>query len=212
MNLSAALNAGSSFEISTGLSTASLAPGGTATVSVRPRTGLGEGTHTGTLTIGGSNGVSISVGVSFTVNGYRATISPMDKAFPAATAGYGIQVAQQFTITNTGTGTITSLYAALNGASSFEISNGLSATSLAPGGTATVGIRPRTGLGAVPRGYADHRGEQWGERRRWLILCRERRAAPCNSFSTCIGVRNPLLPTPRLSPSSGHGRLWEPNL
>jgi len=154
-SLAAALSGtnASSFEISTALSPTSIAAGGTATVSVRPKTGLAAGTYTATLTVTGSNSISRSATLSFTVSAaptYTATISPTSKTFTGATVGYGAQTAQQFIITNTGTGTISSLAAALSGtnASSFEISAALSLTSIVSGGTATVSVRPKTGLAA----------------------------------------------------------------
>ncbi|MEI7026048.1 FG-GAP-like repeat-containing protein, partial [Paenibacillus sp. y28] len=115
--LAAALG-GTDYEISTALSATSINAGDTATVSVRPKTGLTADTYTDTLTITGDNGVSQTVSLSFTVNAaptYTASVSPSSKAFPAATAGYGAQTAQEITITNTGTGTITGLAAALGG-------------------------------------------------------------------------------------------------
>jgi len=86
---------------------------------------------------------------------YSATISPTSHTFPAAAAGYGAQTARQFTITNTGTGQITNLAATISsGASSFEISTALSPATIAPNGTATVSVRPRTGLAANANPYA----------------------------------------------------------
>jgi len=149
--LSAALSSTANFEISAALSPASIAPGGTATVSVRPKTGLAANTYTATLTVTGSNGVSLPASLSFTVSAtatYTATISPTSKTFTGATVGYGTQAAQEFTITNTGSGTITGLSAALSSTANFEISAALSTTSIAPGGTATVSVRPKTGLAA----------------------------------------------------------------
>ena len=78
---------------------------------------------------------------------YTATINPTSKTFPVATAGYGAQTTQEFTITNTGTGQITGLSAILGG-SSFEISTVLSETSINTGETAVISVRPKTGLAA----------------------------------------------------------------
>ena len=78
---------------------------------------------------------------------YTATINPTSKTFPVATAGYGAQTTQEFTITNTGTGQITGLSAILGG-SSFEISTVLSETSINAGETAAISVRPKTGLAA----------------------------------------------------------------
>ena len=117
---------------------------------MRPKTGLAAGTHTDTLTITDNNGVSLTANLSFEVTAaptYTATVNPTSKTFPAATAGYSAQTAQQFTITNTGTGQITGLSAILGG-SSFEISTVLSETSINAGETAAISVRPKTGLAA----------------------------------------------------------------
>ncbi|WP_312046785.1 InlB B-repeat-containing protein, partial [Anaerotignum sp.] len=79
---------------------------------------------------------------------YTAKVSPNSNTFAEALAGYSDQAAQEFTITNTGTGTITGLSATLSAESSFVISTALSSESIAPGGTATVSVRPKTGLSA----------------------------------------------------------------
>ncbi|MGE4352871.1 MAG: S-layer homology domain-containing protein [Oscillospiraceae bacterium] len=77
---------------------------------------------------------------------YAATVSPDSKTFSSAKVGYSTRTAEEFTVTNTGTGTITSLSAALSDGTNFEISTALSADSLEPGGTATVSVRPKDGL------------------------------------------------------------------
>ncbi|HEX2946112.1 MAG TPA: S-layer homology domain-containing protein [Clostridia bacterium] len=76
---------------------------------------------------------------------YMASVSPTSRVFMAVGAGYGVQTAQVFTITNDGSGTITGLSATLGG-SYFEISSELSATAINAAGTATVSVRPITGL------------------------------------------------------------------
>ncbi|NLT15235.1 MAG: S-layer homology domain-containing protein [Clostridiales bacterium] len=58
---------GLNFDISTPLSAATLNPGETAAVSVRPVTGLSSGDHTDTLTITADHGISLAVPLSFTV-------------------------------------------------------------------------------------------------------------------------------------------------
>jgi hypothetical protein len=79
---------------------------------------------------------------------HTSSISPDSHTFTAATAGYGQQAAQVFTVTNTGTGTITSLSASLGATSDFEISAALSPATINAGNTATVSVRPKTGLAA----------------------------------------------------------------
>jgi hypothetical protein len=66
-NAAAALGSGTAFEISTSLSSTTIAAGNTATVSVQPKTGLAAGTYTDTLTITGDDDLSISAALSFTV-------------------------------------------------------------------------------------------------------------------------------------------------
>ena len=76
-SLSASLG-GSDFEISTTLSAASVNSNGTVTVSVRPKTGLSANAYTDTLTITGSNGISLTASLSFTVSAaqtYTTTIT-----------------------------------------------------------------------------------------------------------------------------------------
>ncbi len=147
--LSASLGS-ANYEISTPLSADAIGSGSTATVSVRPKTGLSANTYTDTLTITGDNGINLTASLSFTVNAaltYTATVDPTSKTFAAATAGYGVQTEQVFTIQNTGTGTITGLSATLGG-TDYEISTALSATSAASGSSVTVSVRPKTGLSA----------------------------------------------------------------
>jgi hypothetical protein len=77
-NVNVSLGATSDFEISTLLSAATINTGGTATVSIRPKAGLAVGPYNGTLTVTGDNGLSITAGLSFTVNAistYTVTVS-----------------------------------------------------------------------------------------------------------------------------------------
>jgi hypothetical protein len=78
---------------------------------------------------------------------YSATINPTSYTFAAATVNYAQQAEQQFTITNTGTGTITGLSASLNNAN-FTITNMVIVSQITPNGTATISVRPKTGLAA----------------------------------------------------------------
>ncbi|MDR0948003.1 MAG: hypothetical protein LBM69_00640, partial [Lachnospiraceae bacterium] len=75
---------------------------------------------------------------------YTATLSHEAVTFSNAIIGYGTQNATEITITNTGTGQITGLNAALS-TSDFEISTALSATTINAGATATLSVRPITG-------------------------------------------------------------------
>ena len=56
------------------LSTTTLAAGGTATFTVRPKAGLAVGNHSETITINGTSGASATISASFTVT--AATIAP----------------------------------------------------------------------------------------------------------------------------------------
>ncbi|GHT36776.1 hypothetical protein FACS189435_0410 [Bacteroidia bacterium] len=127
-------------------------PGGiTATDAASPITvsGLTNGTaYTFTVTATNSVGKSLPSAASgpvtpFVPLTYTATISP--ETFPAATVGYGVQAEQVFTITNTGTGDLTTVQASLS-TSDFEISTALSSATISAGNTATVSVRPTAGL------------------------------------------------------------------
>ena len=92
---------------------------------------------------------------------YTATVSPNAHTFAAATYDYGAQTAQQFTITNTGNQPLANLSASLSGGD-FEISTGLSSNTLAtPSGTATISVRPTTGLDANAAAYTDTLVIRW---------------------------------------------------
>jgi hypothetical protein len=119
-------------------------------------TAAGTVTVTATITHGLTASSNYTQDFNITVHAastYAASITPTGKTFTAATAGYGLQTAQTFTIENTGTGTVTELSASLTDGTNFEISTALSSDTLNPGGTATVSVRPRTGLAADT--YAD---------------------------------------------------------
>ncbi|GHV50496.1 hypothetical protein FACS1894181_11120 [Bacteroidia bacterium] len=126
----------------------------TATGAASPITvsGLTNGTaYTFTVAATNSVGKSLPSAASNSVTPfvpltYTATISP--ETFPAATVGYGAQAEQVFTITNTGTGDLTTVQASLS-TSDFEISTALSSATINAGGTgntATVSVRPTAGL------------------------------------------------------------------
>ena len=76
--LSATLTTDTSFEISAALSTDSVGPGDAVTVSVQPKAGLIEGIYTDKLMISGSNGISISADLSFTVIAGPTYDAPLD--------------------------------------------------------------------------------------------------------------------------------------
>ena len=129
------------------LSKTTLAPADTATVTVRPNTGLTAGTYNETLTISGSSSASASVELSFTVReaaayGISADTTVLD--FGTVTEGEEAPAAKTVTITNTGDHPVTLTQPS---AARYTIGT-LSQTTLAPKNTATVTVRPNTGLTA----------------------------------------------------------------
>ncbi|NLZ92161.1 MAG: hypothetical protein GX918_09600 [Clostridiales bacterium] len=149
--LSAVLS-GENFEISAALSASSLNAGGTATVSVRPKTGLAAGTYTDTLTITGDNGISLTAGLSFTVNPATYGID-LDKTgihtFTGKTAGYDSVTPLTVTITNVGNQATGDLTCTLGGTdpNSYTLSN-TAVDSIAVGGSDTFTVVPKMGLAA----------------------------------------------------------------
>jgi hypothetical protein len=93
--------------------------------------------------------------VFYTVDSLILTISPSSKDFGSTRQGYGPITPQLFTLTNTGTATLSDLTATLSGAdaSAFEITTALSVDSLASGESTTMGIRPKAGLAARTSTY-----------------------------------------------------------
>jgi len=139
-------------------SLASLAVGDvTRTFTVRPNAGLAAGTYTATVTVSGTGFTAITRTVSFTVTAaaLSITLTPTGSTsaphiFPGATAGYGAQATQEFTVRNTSTVATPAMTVALGGAnaSSFTLS-ATSLTSIATAnGTRTFTVRPNTGLAA----------------------------------------------------------------
>ncbi|MGL5440204.1 MAG: CARDB domain-containing protein, partial [Filifactoraceae bacterium] len=122
VNLSGA-NA-SSFELDKN-SISSLASNGEAKVTVKPKTGLAVGSYQATVTVSGSNGITQSFKVNFTVlDSYGVSIIPSEeKTFTSKTIGYTEQESHEVTVKNTGTGATGNLTVSLSGAnaSSFEL-------------------------------------------------------------------------------------------
>jgi hypothetical protein len=82
-----------------------------------------------------------------TVHNDAASITPAVKNFDAATYGYTPVEAQQFSLANTSTATLTGLQAQLTGDDAFEITAVLSGTSLAPNAPSlTVNVKPKNEL------------------------------------------------------------------
>ena len=124
-----------------------LAPAGTATFSIQPKTGLTAGAHNETITFASDHLTSDSVDVSFTVNdaAYAVSADKASLAFGSAIEGYATApAAQQVTITNDGNLSVTLTLPTSTG---YTITTSDSLT-LAPAATATFSIQPKTGLTA----------------------------------------------------------------
>ena len=129
------------------LSAFSIDPAETATFTVAPKSGLTEGSYNETITIQGSNGASAQTEVRFTVTeavSYAIGAAPASITFDSLAQGYLPPDAKTVTVTNTGNQSI-SLYQPT--ATRYTIGT-LSATSLAPAGTATFTVVPKDGLAA----------------------------------------------------------------
>lgn len=110
-------------------------------------TSMGATTGTAEASLGAvTNNIIYYAAFTATPLAYSACVSPVSKTFTAVGVGYGTVAAQQFTITNDGTGTITNLSATLTSGVSFEISAALSSNTLTSGSTTTVSVLPKTGL------------------------------------------------------------------
>ena len=157
-NLSAALTGGTSFEISTALSGDEIELSGTATISVRPKTGLTANTYTDTLTITGDNDISLSVLLSFTVNPPEPTYTLVwdgtTGSFEPLDHGYASGSTVTYTIKNTGNQPIANISATITtGSDNFEILTAPD-TSLAVGASDTVLVGTKTGLNANTTPYS----------------------------------------------------------
>ena len=133
------------------LSATTLAPNETATFAISPNTGLSVGTYNesiGVSAFGDVSSAGLAIKLNFAVTekpvtpSYTITAASAALDFGTVTEGYAAPAAKTVTVTNTGNQTIT-----LNQptSSSYTIS-ALSSTSLAPNGTATFTVTPKTGL------------------------------------------------------------------
>ena len=133
-----------SYDITTGDSL-TLVPNATASVSVRPKTGLTVGAYDPTLSFTTDHATSADVDVTFTVDAPDYTISadPASLDFGTSVEGYSpAPDAQTVVVTNTGNLPVT---LTLPTDDNFDITTGDSLT-LAPDAAATVSVRPKTGL------------------------------------------------------------------
>ena len=153
--ISASFTTGNSscFEITEGLSSDTLtSTNNTLTISVRPKTGIPAGDYYSALYITGDDtmtDIALILHLIVTANTFSCTISPNSCTFPNEITDYNnTAMAQEFTLTNTGAEQLTSLTAALQSGENFELSTGLSTNTVDEGNTATVSVRPKSGLAA----------------------------------------------------------------
>ena len=148
--LTVALTSGTSFTLDK-TTIPTLAVSGNDSFTVAPNDGLTAGIYTDTITVSGSNGITASFDVSFTVDPtptYGITLDPStDKDFGSVTEGYGAQAAYSVTVTNTGNQPTGDLTVALSGTNAEDFT--LSATtiaSIAVSDSDSFTIAPDTGL------------------------------------------------------------------
>ncbi len=142
--------AGTKFTVSK-TSIGSIPVGGSTTFTVKPVTNLGAGTHTGTVTVSGGNGITAGFPVSFTVSAAQYAIS-LNKSgihtFAGQTVGYSAIDPLSVTVTNLETATPVELTVSLGGAN--PTSFGLSGLNMEimPDQEDYFGVAPNTGLAA----------------------------------------------------------------
>jgi len=144
LSVTVTLPSDSAYTITTGDSL-TLAAGGTATVSVQPKTGLLAGSYNPTLTFTTDHSTSADVAATFTVDAasYTISVNPTSLDFGSEIAGYSpAPAAQNVTITNTGNLSVT---VTLPTDAAFTVTSSDSLT-LAAGATATVSVQPKIGL------------------------------------------------------------------
>jgi uncharacterized membrane protein len=132
----------------------SIARNGTTTFTVRPNTGLSNGTYNATVTVSGGSGItSRSFNVRFTVgveddDDWGVTLSTTGThTFPSRDVGYNAQTPHTITVTNNYDSSTGPLTIALSGTNrnSFTLSR-TSLSSIAVNRTATFTVVPNTGL------------------------------------------------------------------
>jgi uncharacterized membrane protein len=128
----------------------SLAVKGEAEFTVVPNTGLSAGVYTATVSVTGSNDISASFGVTFTVTAtYGISLDAGETyTFPSAILGYTAQAVKAITISNTGDQPTGGLTIGVTGAD-FTLDK-QTITSLAVKGEAEFTVVPKTGLAAGP--------------------------------------------------------------
>jgi hypothetical protein len=129
---------------------ASLGPSGSVTVDVRPADGLSPGPYTATLTVTGtettgSGGMFIEISLTFMVmHNYEVSMSHDSHDFGHAVVGYyGVQT-HMFTMTNTGSGTVSGIQTSFEN-NYFAVAS-ISGTSISAEGYITIYVSPIAGL------------------------------------------------------------------
>jgi hypothetical protein len=124
-----------------------IAVGGKATFTVRPKAGLAIGTYNVTINATNVNVPAQTATSSFVVNPVTTTLSPDNIIFNNVNPGYGTQAAKTVTIKNTSSSASGTLNIVLSGANaaSFTLSKATQ-TSLGANASGTFTIAPKTGL------------------------------------------------------------------
>jgi uncharacterized repeat protein (TIGR02543 family) len=124
-----------------------IAAGRRSSFTVTPNEGLGAGTYTSTIRVSGSNGISATVSVSFTVELSTHSVS-LDTTgtydFPDAVAGYGAQAAKTVVVSNTGNRPTGELTITVTGGSFTVTPTRIS--NIAVEGSGSFRVAPLTGL------------------------------------------------------------------
>jgi hypothetical protein len=143
------------FTMDNAFSEVTLLPGQTITIRLYPKSGLAARVYSDALIVKGDNGVEAVVPLTVTVTDaptYQISLTPSTMVYNSATVGYSNSgMEMPFVITNTGSEEITQIMATMNN-NYFEVSTPLAVTSLMPGVSARIGIRPLNALvvGSAP--------------------------------------------------------------
>jgi uncharacterized membrane protein len=140
----------SAFTLTPASTVVSIAAGATRSFTVTPVAGLAGGTHTATITVSGSNGLSASFGVSFTVTATYGIELNMDGDYPFEDAilGYGAQTPLEVTVRNSGNQDTGELAIGVTGAvpsGGFTLSK-TAIANIAVDGSDSFTVVPKTGL------------------------------------------------------------------
>jgi C1A family cysteine protease/uncharacterized membrane protein len=144
-----AVSGASAFDVSS--PSTSLAVGGSTTFTVQPKTDLQAGVYEETLTVTADNiADSPKADVIFNVTQppTRRVAVTANGSYDDLTEGYTQAAGNTFTISNTGTESVSGVSVTLSNTTAFEMTGQASSLSLAPGGESSVTVSPRIGLTA----------------------------------------------------------------